>query len=99
MPFRPPTSPNAPGAARGARDRARWNLAIRRLYRTQRWERERARVLAEAAYQCAECRRITLDLDVDHIRKHDGDLAVFWDRGNLQALCRTCHRNKTVRGE
>lgn len=28
---------------------------------------------------------------VDHVRKHDGDAALFWDSNNLQSLCAPCH--------
>jgi 5-methylcytosine-specific restriction enzyme A len=98
MPDRPPTGRGL--EARHERDANRRNVAIRRLYRTRRWELLRARVLVEAAYTCAECHRVSLALDVDHIRKHDGDLGLFWDRENLQALCHSpCHKNKTARGD
>jgi 5-methylcytosine-specific restriction endonuclease McrA len=97
MPLRPPTGRGL--EARHARDANRRNAAIRRLYSTRRWELLRARVLVEAAYTCASCRRVVLDLDVDHVVKHDGHLARFWDHGNLQALCRQCHRDKTMRGQ
>jgi 5-methylcytosine-specific restriction endonuclease McrA len=98
MPLRPPTGRGL--EARHERDADRRNLAIRRLYRTRRWELLRARVLVEAAYTCAACHRVGLELDVDHVVPHRGDLALFWDRGNLQALCHSpCHKNKTARGE
>ena len=28
---------------------------------------------------------------VDHITPHRGDLGLFWDEGNHQALCKQCH--------
>jgi len=28
---------------------------------------------------------------VDHIRPHRGDMALFWDSSNWQALCKACH--------
>jgi 5-methylcytosine-specific restriction endonuclease McrA len=97
MPLRPPTGRGL--EARHERDRGRGNVAIRRLYSSKRWALLRARVLVEAAYTCAQCGTIRLELDVDHILKHEGNLALFWARANLQALCRQCHRNKTMRGE
>jgi 5-methylcytosine-specific restriction protein A len=97
MPLRPPTGRGL--EARHERDANRRNVAIRRLYSTRRGELLRARVLVEAAYTCANCRRVVLDLDVDHVQKHDGHLARFWDYANLQALCRQCHRDKTMRGQ
>lgn len=34
--------------------------------------------------------------DVDHIRDHKGDWALFTDRSNLQSLCHSCHSRKTM---
>ncbi len=28
---------------------------------------------------------------VDHVRPHRGDMALFWDATNWQALCKRCH--------
>lgn len=50
---------------------------------------------------CRECARQglrTLATDVDHIRDHKGDWAVFTDRSNLQSLCHSCHSRKTMGG-
>ena len=80
-------------------EQARPNYAIRRWYRTPRWRALRAQVLREAAYQCAQCRRIVAALQIDHREKHHGDPSRFWDRANLQALCGRCHGKKTQRGE
>jgi 5-methylcytosine-specific restriction enzyme A len=110
MPSRPPhlcAVPGCPQLATGRRcrahavvaEQARPNYAHRRWYRIARWRALRARVLREQAYRCALCGYVTLDLDIDHIVKHDGDLRRFWDRANLQALCRTCHQRKTQRGD
>jgi 5-methylcytosine-specific restriction protein A len=33
----------------------------------------------------------------DHITPHRGDVGLFYDRGNLQALCGSCHSEKTKR--
>ena len=80
-------------------EHSRDNYAIRRWYRTSRWRRLRAQVLVEAAYECAECRTVQVELEVDHMVKHHGQRALFWSRQNLQALCPICHRHKTARGE
>jgi 5-methylcytosine-specific restriction protein A len=51
---------------------------------------------------CRECRsqgRKVLTVDIDHIVKHDGNPLRFWDRQNLQGLCKRCHTAKTTRGE
>ena len=81
------------------REHARPNLEARKWYDTKPWQRLRARVLAESAYQCAACGRVQRRLEVDHIVKHDGDRRRFFDRANLQALCPACHTRKTTRGE
>lgn len=49
---------------------------------------------------CQECDRRgvrTKATDVDHIRDHKGDWALFTDPGNLQSLCHSCHAKKTMR--
>lgn len=74
---------------------------VRRLYRTARWTRLRAVVLSEepVCRACLDAGRVTAGVDVDHIVPHRGDLRLFWDRENLQALCHACHSEKTARGE
>ena len=34
---------------------------------------------------------------VDHIVPHKGDMVLFWDKDNHQALCKRCHDSKTAR--
>ena len=34
---------------------------------------------------------------VDHIIPHRGDLEMFWNQLNHQALCKRCHDSKTAR--
>jgi 5-methylcytosine-specific restriction endonuclease McrA len=82
-----------------AAEHARPNYALRRWYRTPQWKALRAQILRDAGYTCALCAKVELRLEVDHILKHDGVPARFWDRANLQALCRQCHSRKTQRGE
>ena len=82
------------------RERDRPLFEVRRLYRTARWTRMRASVLREEPV-CRTCRehgRVTAASDVDHVQPHRGDLRVFWNRENLQALCRACHSAKTSGG-
>jgi len=81
-----------------ARHAVRSNVDVRRWYRIARWFRLRQQVLVEQAYACAQCGQVTLTLEVDHIRKHDGNEALFWNRENLQALCGGCHIAKTKAG-
>ena len=43
---------------------------------------------------CVMCKRRGLVVEasvVDHITPHKGDMALFWDSSNWQALCRLCH--------
>jgi 5-methylcytosine-specific restriction protein A len=71
-----------------------------RWYVSTRWLRLRAEVL-QAEPLCRHCRmhgRRTPTQEIDHIVKHDGDPGRFWDRGNLQGLCKHCHTIKTARG-
>lgn len=49
---------------------------------------------------CVECMKHgdrTPSEHTDHIRPHKGDMRVFWDPTNHQALCRVCHGVKTAR--
>ena len=80
------------------KEHARPNYDLRRWYRTPRWKALRAQLLVQHAYTCASCHRVHLDLEIDHVVRHDGDPARFWDVANLQPLCRTCHQSKTAHG-
>lgn len=49
---------------------------------------------------CCECEKhgvIVPAEEVDHIKPHKGDWALFLDPTNLQSLCTRCHSRKTVR--
>jgi 5-methylcytosine-specific restriction protein A len=81
-----------------AKEHARPNRDVRQWYCTPLWFQVRQQVLVDAAYTCAQCGVIQANLAVDHIEKHHGNLDVFWNRANLQALCPTCHGRKTARG-
>lgn len=51
---------------------------------------------------CKECEKrgkIEPATEVDHIIPHKGDMKIFWDRNNLQGLCKPHHSAKTGRGE
>lgn len=68
---------------------------------TKKWEKARAAFLRQNVL-CAEHRRQghnVVATVVDHIVPHRGDMRLFWDRSNWQALCETCHNAKTARGE
>ena len=63
------------------------------LYSTVRWQRLRKTVLA-AHPICAICGKEKATV-VDHVIPHRGNKALFYDPGNLQALCKACHDRKT----
>ena len=65
-------------------------------YHGARWRRLRAAFLAQHPLcQCPRCKegalRITKAEVVDHVRPHKGDMRLFWDWNNLQALAKQCH--------
>jgi 5-methylcytosine-specific restriction enzyme A len=76
--------------------------AGRELYRTKRWQRLRAKVLRDADYLCVQDGKRescgVVATEVDHITPHRGNPNLFWNRSNLQAMCRSCHSQKTARG-
>ncbi len=63
------------------------------LYHSPRWRRERREFLKAFPY-CFLC-GAKADT-VDHIKPHRGDPELFWDQGNWQSLCRSCHSRKTL---
>lgn len=95
-------------AAHKPKDSARRSEASKSwhwMYLTPEWinDLRPAQLLREPF--CRECarryppgdpRRRTRATDVDHIVPHNGDWAVFTDRGNLQSLCHACHSRKTM---
>lgn len=87
-----------------AKEHRRPNRDVRRWYYHARWVHPdwglRAQVLADDPW-CIACQQrgvLTVATDIDHIVPHRGDPELFWDRGNLQGLCRGCHAAKTGRG-
>ncbi|RPH38338.1 HNH endonuclease [bacterium] len=49
---------------------------------------------------CVKCKAIgavRVATVVDHIVPHKGDMELFWDRDNWQALCKACHDSKTAK--
>lgn len=66
----------------------------RAWYTTARWQRLRWDVISASLFTCATCGRVegkTKQLVADHITPHRGNEALFWDRANLQCLCKACH--------
>ena len=63
------------------------------LYDKAAWRRLRLHQLAKRPL-CAlhgELGQIKPASVVDHIRPHGGDMQLFFDEGNLQSLCKSCH--------
>jgi 5-methylcytosine-specific restriction enzyme A len=76
------------------------SVTWRGWYKTARWHRLRAFVLA-ADPLCRSCKaagRVEPATDVDHVVPHKGDSTRFWDVGNLTGLCKSCHSRKTQAG-
>jgi 5-methylcytosine-specific restriction protein A len=48
---------------------------------------------------CQEAGRIVAATVVDHKQPHKGNPVLFWDRGNLQSLCRDHHDVSKQRDE
>ena len=68
-----------------------------KLYSTSWWKKARVRVLSRQPL-CVHCMKhdvITPAIDVDHIKDHKGDRALFFNENNLQPLCKRCHAAKT----
>ena len=67
-----------------------------------KWQQARVQFVREHPLcECPECQagivRVTVATVVDHIIPHKGDLSLFWDRNNWQAMSKTCHDKKTAR--
>lgn len=92
------------GASHGARPQPRLRDRVdtwRRWYKTAEWQRLRWSVLVDAIFTCRRCGRIgnSPELVADHITPHRGDRALFFDRANLQCLCKPCHDGAKQREE
>lgn len=112
MPYKPKRPCSYPGCPRltegrfcskHKRERDReYNKKARphkKLYKSAGWQRLRKWFLSKHPL-CKECERqgrITSAQVVDHIKPHRGDLELFWDVNNLQALCKSCHDRKTAK--
>ena len=86
-----------PQAAKQLRTAPRFKQRTNRLYNRRAWRRLSQAVRLERVL-CQECKRQgkrTLATCVDHVVPHQGNQQLFWDYGNLQALCQTCHSCKT----
>jgi 5-methylcytosine-specific restriction protein A len=66
-----------------------------------RWQKASAAfLLAHPLCQCAECRegqlRVRPSQVTDHKIPHRGDMRLFWDSTNWQAMSKDCHDKKTA---
>ncbi|ETT45233.1 HNH endonuclease [Paenibacillus sp. FSL R7-269] len=64
-----------------------------------KWKVARARFLRHnpLCVHCFEAELVVEATVVDHIIPHRGDLTLFWDIQNWQALCASCHGFKTAK--
>jgi len=95
-------------AERG-RDRGRRGQSPhRKLYDLAAWKRLRVAVLERDLWTCQGCPAPHLLTDrpnrptsavVDHMRPHRGDLALFLDPANCQAVCKEWHDGEKQRRE
>ena len=86
---------------KGKVKKSRWHQECLQEYKFYFWNTEaRKQVYRRDKGICNECRVDTLKKwDLDHIKpliesKNNVDLS-FWQMGNLQTLCRPCHKTKT----
>jgi 5-methylcytosine-specific restriction protein A len=67
-----------------------------------RWQKTSKGFLrAHPLCQCDECKegelRLLAATVVDHKIPHRGDMKLFWDRDNWQAMSKPCHDRKTAK--
>ena len=75
--------------------------ARRKLYQTKEWYRLRYKQLRKepCCKYCDDSGRVVLATVVDHIIRHKGDEALFFDPDNLQSLCKVHHDSTKQREE
>jgi len=91
-----PTKPKTHSKPKGKR-----HEPVVRLNSTQRgygykWQQAREGWLRKHPL-CIMCDKATIATEVDHKMPHKGDMALFWDSGNWQSLCKSHHSEKTAR--
>ena len=68
----------------------------------RRYRKARKRFLSEhpLCVMCEKEGRVSQAVELDHIKKHNGDLGLFWDsENNWQGLCAHHHRSVKSRME
>ena len=67
-------------------------------YYSKAWKTLRTQQLRAHPY-CRDCmnthHEYTIANEVDHIQEHRGDVKLFFNKDNLQSLCKPCHSRKT----
>jgi len=66
---------------------------------TYRWDKASIQYRKENSL-CVSCEANSIVKEsevVDHIVPHKGDMELFWNIDNWQALCKKCHDQKTAR--
>jgi len=112
LPSRLAAAPGAVGysdrqTAERARDKIRRaGNNLRRLYNTKRWRDLRLVILGRDGWTCQQTgvlltgpRHAPNSPVVDHIRPHRGNLVLFWDASNLQAVTKSWHDSEKQRIE
>jgi 5-methylcytosine-specific restriction enzyme A len=67
-----------------------------RMYDSVRWRKAGKLYLKEHPL-CIMCKQLGRDVRatvVDHVIEHKGDYDLFWNEGNWQSLCATCHSGR-----
>lgn len=69
-----------------------------RAFYNYRWQRA-SKFFLKLNPVCVRCDAdgvLTAASVTDHVVPHKGDKKLFWNKGNWQALCVTCHNSKTA---
>ncbi len=76
--------------------------AYRRGYTAEWQKKSKIYLKAHPLCMCVGCDngklKITIATVVDHIVPHRGNMKLFWDKSNWQAMSKTCHDKKTRLG-
>jgi len=103
MPVRPPIHKPPGHRTKKQKQRLRWdeikNRPTEKLRRSARFLKARKSFMIRnpICVQCLKVDEVTPSTVLDHIIAHKGDVALFWDHDNWQALCKTCHDKKTYK--
>ncbi|WP_461206086.1 HNH endonuclease signature motif containing protein [Clostridium sp. DL1XJH146] len=108
MPYRPKSICRYPGCNELCYDRycdkhkkqvAKERNSINSKIYNSRWRRARKVYLKEhpLCVQCEKEGRLTPATEVDHRIPHRGNMKLFWNKNNWQALCKSCHSKKTAK--